>query len=548
MTTIKMDRFGGSTHKNAPHLIAPPYASYALNCKFDRGMLSSFRDVQPIVEDDSMRLEYGEKWIQVGCCWIKVPLCTDFTDGPLQCSTYYFTGRNSYPEEGILDPVTCEIEWYRLGLPCPPSAPSVEWEDEDCTPTDCQDGCLDKDAEARVYVYQYVNSRGQRSAVSPPSDVKIVNDGTQAIVSGWSKPDSSWDVASVRIYRSVSGYSPNENKANNTFDTQYMFVGEVPITQQYFVDNLINYELRDALEEDHLLMPPPANLRGIHRINNMNVLVGFAGNSLYFTRNNKWHDWSIEIALDDNIRAIAVSGDMVYVATDGVPYVVVGVADCDQAECRQVMKHTTHYPYIGCDNNGMIEVSGGAVYPTHEGLVYLRKEAEPSLITSGLYSTEQWQQLQPDTVKPVFYKGTLFLFFRTYACALVLSGEHNLHTSLSDTGVVYAFVARTGEMYLEKYDNTYLWGRANYKRPHKWRSPELHTGRRIGFAAISVTTEQGAEFVKIEMDNRVIIERDVRPSYPMALPLWATGEKHYIELSGVADVSFVSLATSVEEL
>jgi len=553
MATISADRFGGSIHKNALHLISQPYASYALNAKLTTGRLSSFNDTEPVADDDSMQLEWGEKWIQVGCCWIKVPQCVDFADGAVECNSYYFTGRSEYPEEAILDTDTCELDFYRLGLPCPTQPPTVAYEDVDCDPPDCADpadGCLNKDAEARVYVYQFVNSRGQRSQVSPPSTIELVNDGTQAIVSGWEIPDDSWDIQTIRIYRAVSGFQESNNTVNNVFDTTYMFVGEIPITEQYFVDDLRNYELSDALEED-TVTPPPTNLKGIHRISGMNVLVGYAGNRLYFTYNNQWWNWGIEMALEDNIRAITESAGLVYVATDGVPYVVTGTADCNSAECRQVIKFKSPYPYIGCNNKGMQPIENGAVYPTHDGLVMLYGNSEPTLITSNIYSEEQWRDMRPDTAMPVYYKGKLFVFLAEYAFVIDLKadkGSMDIHSSLSDTHTVYAFVARTGEMYIERLDNTYIWERSHRKRQHIWRTPIIRMQRGVAFSHIKVECGQGQEFVKVTMDKKTMLEREVRPDYAMSLPLWARGQDIMIELSGDADVTLMTMATSYSEL
>lgn len=543
MASIGFKQFKGSTPRVADHLVQQPYASVAMDCKFWHGDLSSWYEPR---KTDDLPQEDGYKYVMMGCCFVKLPLCATVAEGDPNCKKYYVTGRTAYPEEAHVDFNTCEITWYRLGLPCPYQSPQAFAEEDDDE--------LNRDAESRTYVYQFVNSRGQKSAASPPSQpLLLMNEGHPVTVSGWEIPDASWDVKTVRIYRSVAGMESGK-EAGNAFDTTYMFVGEVPLDAGSFVDTKYAYDLFDALEEG-IVMPPNADMQGITAVASMNIYAGFSGNKLYFSKNNEPNNWSIDYTLDDNICGIAESGGLLYVITDGHPYVVSAAADCKTADCRKITRHLAPMPMLGCGGRHIATTPNGIFYPTIDGLAWLVGDNPPSIITAAAYAPDDWQRLLPETAVPVFHKGYLFVFAKGGSFVLQIGSKNSsgwdadYHSSLSDKDVYYAFVSRNGNFYIEKPDGIYLWNASTVKRPHRWVSAEAVTGVPMNFGAVKLYMSGAAERVKIKSDDRYIFDREVvRANQPMALPLWGTGQRFYFELEGTADVKLLAVATSVKEL
>lgn len=257
-----MKQFKGSTPRIAEHLLDQQNAAVAIDCRFWHGDLQSWYEPK---KSDDLHQEAGYKYELLGCCWVKLPICASVAGGGVNCvNKYYVTGRIEYPEVAVVDPATCAITWHRLGLPCPYKAPSIYVLNR----TEHT-----KDVEARTYIYQWVNSLGEKSAGSPPSNpIELIDDGTPVVVSGWEVPDASWDVTKVRIYRSVSGLESGK-EGTNTFATVYMLVGEADINAPSFTDSKINYELSEALGED-IVMAPPADLQGITEVDSQNTLAG----------------------------------------------------------------------------------------------------------------------------------------------------------------------------------------------------------------------------------------------------------------------------------
>lgn len=538
MPTITFNRFASSVPRMADHLLSADQAAVALDCKFWHGTLESWREPLAIrtVPEDTRTVHLFD------CCWIEVPQCVDFANGPVNCRKFFTTGLYDWPAEHSFDD-DCIESVRRLGLPCADAAPSIA----------VGVATAPKNVEGRSYAYQYVNASGDRGSLSKGSQAELIHDGQQVVVSGWEVPDATWGVTGVLIYRTVTSHQIGKEPVN-TLDTFWMLVGTAAIDAPAFVDTLYNEDLQEAVEED-IATPPPAELQGIVHIDSMNVLAGFVGNRLYFTENNSYHHWPYFLDLDDNICAIAESNGAIYVATDGAPYVVQGTAECKNAGCREAVRmQQAKYPMVGCGNRRMAAIPAGAVYPTHDGLVLLSGRSSVSLLTQPLYAPDDWHLLNPPSIMPIYHNGKLFVFGSGGSFVVTVTGggqdgwSSDLHSSLSDTDVKDAFVARNGGLYLLKGSNVVLWDRGAVLRPHKWVSPERVVGTPLGFAAGRIDFKGGAEDVKIVVDGRTILDREVLSSRVFRLPMWAVGTRWQVTLTGTGVVSLLSLATSMDEI
>ena len=537
MTSVTFKQFSGSTPRVAPHLLGASTAAEALDCKLWHGTLQSWREpllVHSTPEGTVTSLLYD-------CCWLDFATCVDFAYGPVTCRQLFTTGYEDWPAIHEFGE-DCAPSVHRLGLPCPTGAPSVF----------ASGTAAEKDTEGRSYAYQYRNADADRSALSRASQAVLVRDGQTVVVSGWDVPDTSWGVVDVLIYRSVSGHQSGR-EPGNILDTTWMLVGSAPVGAASFTDTKFNDELLNALQED-VASPPPADLRGIVHIASMNSLAGFVGNKLYFSENNSYHHWPYTFTLDDNICAIVESNGMIYVATDGRPYVITGAVDCKTAGCREVVRLPGHYPMTGCGNRRMAATPNGAVYPSHEGLISLSGTAQPTVLTHPLYAPDDWHQMPPESVIPAVHNGKLFVFGRRKSFVLTLPGgpeqgwQMDTHSELSDTDVLDAFTSRTGDFYLLKADGVYQWDRGARYRPHRWVSPVAVTPTPVNFGAAHLVQANGAENVTIRLDGRQVFNRSVLSTREFTLPNWALGTRWQVVLEGTAVVSLFSIASSMKEL
>jgi hypothetical protein len=544
MAVYTAKRFGGSTPRMAPHLLGADNAGVALDCKLWHGTLASWRE--PRLERTTAA-GIGTTFLY-DCCWLDFTGCVDVAVGPVNCRKLFLTGLLDYPavmEFGAPPLNACTATTRRLGVPCGDTPLSAVY--------GAGGGAL-RDTEGRSYAYQYVNAAGERGALSQTTPTVQARDGQTVVLSGWPVPDATWGITHVQIYRTVSGYQSPGKESGNVLDTTWMLVAKVLVGAASFVDNIVNELLIEALQED-IAPPPPAGLQGIIHIESMNALAGFVGKRIYYSENNSYHQWPYFQDLDDNIRGIVESNGLIYVATDGAPYVITGVADCQNAGCREVVRLPAVLPMAGGGNRRMAATPQGAVYPGHDGLVQLADRAIPGLLTHPLYAADDWQALAPNTIVPVVHGGSLFVFGQGGAFVLKLPGgteagwQMDMHSSLSDTDVRQAQVTRNGALYLRLADGRVVeWDRGNTLRPHKWVSPELVTDTPVNFGAAHLQNVNGGESVTIAVDRRQPFQREVLSPRVFRLPTWMLGTRWRVTLEGTATVSLFSMATSMKEL
>jgi len=545
MATITINRFQGSIPRLEPHLLPVGAAARAVDCKLWSGALESWREPEAAqtVPDGTVSV------YELDCDWMTYSTCVDIARGPVNCRQYFVTGRSDYPE--ILAFAADGSPVYsRLGVPCAFDMPTI-------TPGSVSPTVSgEKDIEARSYAYQYVNAFGHRGSLSQGSEPAMIHDGQPVVVSGWPVPDASWNVSHIRLYRTVSSEGIAESTLSSTLlneaNTSWMLVAEIPVTAVSYTDTTVNELLVEALEED-IVMPPPDGLQGITHIVSMNALAGFVGRRIYFSENNHYHNWPHFHDLDDNIKAIKESNGVVYVMTDGYPYIIPAVADCNSAECREPVRLGQPLPMIGAGSRRVAEFPGGVFYPTHNGLVMLTSNAGPQIVTHAMYSPEDWQMLQPTTVVPVVHLGRLFVFANGGSFVMNIGNMEqgwtlDAHSELSDTGVIDAFVSRTGDLYYLKGNTVWRWDRGTALREHIWESAEAALSIPVNMAAGHIRALNGSEYLTVKVDGEVVEARDVYSHHVFRLPNWCVGTRWSIELKGKASVSLISLATSMKEL
>lgn len=539
---FSISNFKGSIPRIADHLIPQGMAKTAMDCKLATGQLDSWRE--PLIVGEEPPTAVTLRFFG-NCQFETSATCVDWTQAGSNCQRFFSAGDTPRPSTGLLDD-DCELQSTWLGVPCPVAAPLVTVSQQ------VPDG-EKKDLEGRSYAYQYVNQYGEMGALSPGSRVQNVNELNHHLIDGWEIPEPEWGVTHVRIYRTVNGHETGREEVN-TFDTVWMLVGEVEISAGFFLDDLLNEELIEALEVDHV-PPPPANLKGIILMDSQDTLAGYAGRRVYFSEANSFHSWPHYLELDDVVCGIVESNGILYAATNGRPYAISAIADCEGAACREAIRLPGNYPKLGCGNRTMGKIRSGAVYPTHDGLVLLTDKSAPVILTWGLYTPEQWQLKQPHTAIPVEHGGRLFVFMAGGSFVMQSPGgaeqgwDNDFHSQLSDTDVLDAYATTSGELYILREDGVVaLWDRGEDIRPHRWVSPEfvIPTDRALGAGRLH--SDYGSEHVKVEVDGRVVLDRDVVSSRVFRLPMFAIGSRWQFTLTGTSRVSLLSLATGMQDL
>lgn len=536
-----IDTFRGISPRTPEHVLGRGLATRAHNVDLSHGSLHAWREPLPV-----RQLPAGTMTLEMyGCCAYGWDSCVSVARWLPDCPRLYITGREDYPEVGLVSLNDCGIEYQRLGVPMPSTLPLVSYIT-----------VPDKTVESsiRYYVFTYVNNLGEESAPSYPSSALTVNDGQAVTVSGWAAQSPEYHVEKVRIYRLATGFRTGAEKEQE-FTSDYLLVDEVPVTQGQYVDRKKDLDLQWALNTREV-REPPANLQQITAIDGVATLVGFVGNKLYFTKNSQPWNWplELEVTLDDNIVGLAADDGKLYITTTGRPYVVDGIADCGDRPCRPVVKSDYPFADIGCGYAHSRTITPfGLVYASAEGLVLLNSRDAPTVLTDPVLAARDWAVLRPDTTRLAYWRGWIicvtdevsFMFLmdrRTYQEQASIADM----TTISDTPVDMV-LSDSGALLLLGSDGIVSqWDAGTTYRPYEWVCP-IYVGSHHWWPAAMVEVD-GSTVITIEGENGALFSRTISSNRAFRTKRLGRNRKHYVRLAGTGEVTFIRMGeTMVDE-
>ncbi|MCB0628062.1 MAG: hypothetical protein KDC43_30065 [Saprospiraceae bacterium] len=411
MSTIDFIDFRGMRPGRSPKLLGPSYSVIALNAYMETGAISP--DYGPSEEYtlgksgtiNTLYLIKPGTW----CHWTenvnvaRMPIENNVnnriaftgTDKPRATDSIKATagGGSNYPEVS-----------YALGVPVPDnildvtavvSDPAgslhVQWDIagqiEDTTA-----GRL-----GRVYTYTYVTPWGEEGPPADPSHIVYANDDEEIHISNFAgQPSGDYQTMSVRIYRLLSG---------SAGDTEYLFVDEValPVSEPY-IDNVPDSSLGEALQTA-TWTAPPTGLRGITTMAN-GMMAGFIENDLYFCEPYHGHAWPEDYrrTVDFKIVGLASSGNMLFVMTEGYPYIAVG----NHPTVISLNKMTRAPACVSAPS--IVDMGSGAIYASNEGLCAISASGV-QVVSREVMPERFWRQLNPSTMHGSFYKHRYVGFY-----------------------------------------------------------------------------------------------------------------------------------------
>jgi len=260
-----------------------------------------------------------------------------------------------------------------------------------------------------------------------------------------------------------------------------------------FIDDFNVASLLNALATDDY-DPPPAGLRGLIEYNN-NILVGFAGNELYFSEPGQYHAWPrvYKKEIPYNIVGLAVFSGYLLVATESYPYLVAG----SDPVVLSLTRVDARYP---CLNKRSIANMGfGVMYATHDGLALYSTTTGPQLATRLLYNSDTWNaDLDPTTLIGTAYKDTYLAWHSTggisferddrvggFFVDLVTAEQPEATWYDPLTNKLYYATGADGDVYL--WDDL-----TQPAQPFEWKSKIITTPNPINIGAAQVDADYAA--------------------------------------------------------
>lgn len=377
---IKLQNFVGVAPAVDERRLGEQYGTVARDIDFESGALApteNHSDVTTLGTSTKQSIYYYNhtNWLQ----WEEQ---VDVAKGPVPNDAFdrlYWTGED-YPRVGTSASMISGSVYpnasFKLGIPAPAAAPTVVKSgtaDDTQTPFDVS------------YVFTFVSAIGEEgppSAATPP--IALTDSESVAITMG-ATPSGNYNFgtgALRRIYRSNTGST----------NTQFQFVGEVPITTTSFTDTKDGDELGEILPSETWIGPPDDDstlypsgpMLGLINLSN-GIMAGFTGNRLCFSEPFLPHAWPVayRITLDDDIVGIAPSGNGVAVMTEGRPYFVTGVDPSSMSAIKLNIQQSC------ISKDSIVDMGDYVLYASPDGLVAITGNTA-QLVTKGLISPQDW--------------------------------------------------------------------------------------------------------------------------------------------------------------
>ncbi|MDR1685199.1 MAG: hypothetical protein LBR82_01955 [Desulfovibrio sp.] len=586
MPAVIVGTFAGEVPRLEPGLLETQQASRAVNCTMDRGSLRALRGPSRVANlpavSGTIYKHPQDGWLGWSSDKVSVvPSAVIDVDGDAPLGHLLITGEREYPTQRLAGGDTC-----RLGLPRPSTAPELNrnemsaagtvrvmgyaapdygdvpgryGEDDQLLPIVPSGGTLTATLElaegedqgisrSTIYCYTYVRYMAdgviqQESAPSPPSVMVDVLDGDGVTVGGFVLPTlDDVRVTHIRIYRTVGGTESGE----------FRFVAEIPATQTEYEDTAHDKDIDVEVLRTSLWDAIPDDAQGLIKTDN-GIYAAFRGNELLVSEPYIPYAFpdAYRLTVEDKIVALSHVDNTIVILTEGRPYLAQGQAP----ESLQLIHLPIEQSCVSA--RSVSTLPGGVIFASPDGLM-LFSANEQTLLTGGMFTREQWQELGPADILGAVSEDQYIAFSRATGRGFVydFSRKDVVRLDLPDVAV-HALYRHTGDdcLYLSMDDGTPGVGRYGDGEhlTFTWRSKAFFTSALVGMTALRVTggqrpgnrllvTVYGPHPTRARARLRLTDSRTKRITATRAERWWS------VELSGRCTVRELRLGTGVEAL
>ena len=247
--------------------------------------------------------------------------------------------------------------------------------------------------ETRFYVYTCVTDLGEESAPSPVSAMLNCKSNDVVTISNLDEPSGTYGVNRFRIYRTQS----------TSTGADFYFLREIASTQISTTDD--GRTLGEVLPTTTWLMPPTglSFLTGLWN----GMMAGIDGRSVRFCEAYTYYAWPIAYEiLPSNAQPVALAtfGQTLVMLTNGNPSLITG-------STPDAMDEMPMEFYQACiASASAVGVGHGVVWASPDGLCYVGSGG-PKLLTDGVMTRDDWQAINPSSIKGAVYERRYFGFY-----------------------------------------------------------------------------------------------------------------------------------------
>ena len=414
---IDISAFRGEIPKLSDKLLPENYASSAVNCDLQEGQLKPTKTVSSIFDIGATATsiyKMNSSYLQwVNDVSVVRSLVAD------SGNRIMFTG-DGYPKETnaalAINGGTYPTATRRLGIPAPTNALTITLNG---TPGD-------DIVHSSSYVYTIVGLWDDGSVVeSGPSPATAVFDVYEDITPNLS---DFVDATATGVY--TTHFRIYRLNSSNT-GAEYQFVDEITVDASplEYDDTKTDDDLGEVLPTTGWTSPDD-DLFGLIATSH-GLVFGFEGNTIYPSEVFISYAFPVNYSLtvESDIVGGGYTGSLVIVLTETVPYMLTG-QDPETLALRRL-----GYQQPCVSSKSIVNVPGGVVYATPDGLFLIDEAGTGNLITEKIFTKTQWNTLTPSNIFGFYYDGKYLGFISGTASGFSIDltdGEYQSFT-LSET-------------------------------------------------------------------------------------------------------------------
>jgi len=382
MKLIDIQQFKGEIPALSPKLLPAENATLAKNCDLLSGNLQPILSctlVQALNPDTVSIYKNGSTWLQWNTQVDVVPSFVKNNAGRI-----IVTG-DGYPKETN---ISLYPTFRKLGIPAPTNALTITIGGAAGTEVD----------HTTSYVYtiigEWEDGTVTESAPSPPTGDIDVYTGQTVTLSGFTNAAEAYTTG-YRIYRLNSG----------TTGAEFQFVHQVILTTTDYLDNIEDNELGEVLPTEGWTTPLETLSGLISTSSGINV--GFSGNSIYLSETFIGYAYpeSYSVTTESNIVGLGFIGSTVVVLTETKPYLLIG------QDPKSISLEKIPFDQACVSKMSIVSFPGGVAYACPDGLAVINSSGNLQIITEGLYTKNQWNDLALSEMIGCWYDGVYYAFF-----------------------------------------------------------------------------------------------------------------------------------------
>ena len=511
---FKLSNFSGIAPGVDDRRLADQFGTVSENIDFESGALVPItgNSNETTLSNSTRRTVYRYKASGGTNYWLQWDEDVDVVKGPVPNDSHnrlYWTGQD-YPRVGtntsMISGSVYPAGSFRLGIPAPAAAPTTAGSgsvDSTQTPYDVS------------YVFTFVSAIGEEGPPSPASAVIELTDTQNVTLTMGATPSGNYNFgngAKRRIYRSNTGST----------NTQFQFVGEVDISATTFLDDKNGDELGEILPSETWIGPPDDDtslypsgpMIGLIPVAN-GIMAGFTGNRLCLSEPFLPHAWPIayRITLEDDIVAIAATGNGIVAMTEGDAYFVTGADPSSMSAIKLGVQQAC------LNKHSVVNMGGYALYAGPDGLVAVSGN-EARVVTQGLISAKQWNSdFSPSSIRAFRHENTYVAFYTVQTTNqhgdIQLSGagwvydpraQESALSTLGSTGVVFGGFEKDddGELYIIQGSALKKYRGGTTNKTMTFKSKTFVTPYPVSFSWLSVDAEAYPVTLKVFADGSSI--------------------------------------------